>query len=38
MLIIHSKLSESLNKEVSSRIIWEKLETLYDLAALVSGS
>ncbi|KAF2348363.1 Chromatin modification-related protein Eaf7/MRGBP [Trinorchestia longiramus] len=34
MLMIHSKLSESLHAEVSSRIIWEKLQTLYDLTAL----
>uniref|UniRef100_A0A2P2I3X7 Chromatin modification-related protein EAF7-like n=1 Tax=Hirondellea gigas TaxID=1518452 RepID=A0A2P2I3X7_9CRUS len=34
MLMIHSKLSESLNRELYSRTIWDKLETLYDLAAL----
>jgi len=34
MLVIHSKLSQSLNTELSSDIIWKKLETLYDLQAL----
>ncbi|XP_018020625.1 chromatin modification-related protein EAF7-like isoform X2 [Hyalella azteca] len=34
MLMIHSKLSESLHTEVSSQIIWDKLRTLYDLSAL----
>ncbi|XP_037791098.1 MRG/MORF4L-binding protein-like [Penaeus monodon] len=34
MMIIHDKLSSSLNCELSTQTIWKKLETLYDLAAL----
>lgn len=34
MMFIHDKLSSSLNCEMSTRTIWDKLETLYDLAAL----
>lgn len=35
-MIIHDKLSSSLNCELSTDTIWKKLETLYDMAALVS--
>uniref|UniRef100_A0A0P4WJY0 MRG-binding protein n=2 Tax=Scylla TaxID=6760 RepID=A0A0P4WJY0_SCYOL len=34
MMIIHDKLSSSLNCELSTQTIWRKLETLYDMAAL----
>ncbi|XP_064095092.1 MRG/MORF4L-binding protein-like [Macrobrachium nipponense] len=34
MMFIHDKLSTSLNCELSSKTIWKKLETLYDLTAL----
>ncbi|XP_069166030.1 MRG/MORF4L-binding protein isoform X2 [Procambarus clarkii] len=34
MMFIHNKLSSSLNCELSTRTIWSKLETLYDMAAL----
>ncbi|KAK3879672.1 hypothetical protein Pcinc_015780 [Petrolisthes cinctipes] len=34
MMIIHDKLSSSLNCELSTNTIWKKLETLYDMAAL----
>jgi len=34
MLMIHNKLSEGINAEISTQEIWKKLETLYDLGAL----
>merc|ERR1739838_1191565 len=34
MMMIHEKFSTSLNVELSSSVIWKKLETLYDLNAL----
>lgn len=34
MMFIHNKLSSSLNCELSTKTIWDKLETLYDMAAL----
>lgn len=35
MACIHEKLANSLNKEIASQVIWEKLDTMYDMAALV---
>ncbi|XP_049516517.1 uncharacterized protein LOC119445310 [Dermacentor silvarum] len=34
MACIHEKFSASLNKDISSQIIWDRLDTLYDMAAL----
>lgn len=35
MVVIHDKLTSSLNCELYVNEIWKKLETLYDLQALV---
>uniref|UniRef100_A0A2R5LK18 Putative chromatin modification-related protein eaf7 n=1 Tax=Ornithodoros turicata TaxID=34597 RepID=A0A2R5LK18_9ACAR len=34
MACIHQKFSTSLNKDIHSRIIWDHLDTMYDMAAL----
>lgn len=36
MMAIHDKFTSSLNCELSAKEIWKKLETYYDLQALVS--
>lgn len=37
MACIVEKLATNLNKEVTSKSVWEHLSTLYDLKKLVSG-
>lgn len=37
MYVIHERLSNAMNKKISSKDIWDKLNKMYDLEALVSS-